>query len=182
MAIADKKLVNLHIKDSVCVNGLRSQIIYYNFDTKKWNRESAFGYFDITDEMSANTAAVQKLKKEIERQSAVKDYSVAAVLMGVVARDEKAPFTDLTVAPKWTGQWFGRYHCVDVLGNAILRNRTTGELAPFTDIWLRCGVDSYTHGWLEGEAAYTKSAQLFLNKFYSAGGKFVHAIVNQKTK
>lgn len=181
MAVVNKKLVNLHISDSVCVNGLRSQIIYYNFDTKKWNRNSVFGYFDITDEMSANTAAAMKLKKEIERQPAVKDYSVAAVLMGVVARDEKVPFTDLAVVPKWTGQWFGRYHCVDVLGNAILRHRTTGDLAPFSDIWLRCGVDSSTHGWLEGEAAYTKAPQLMLQKFYSAGDKFVNSLM-QKVK
>ncbi len=181
--LGNKKLVNLHLADSISVTGLRSQIMYYNFDTKRWNRNLMYGYFEIDDEKTPNTAAVNQLKKEIERHPAVRDYSVAAVLVAVVAHDDKVPFSDLAVTPKWTGQWFGRFYAVDVLGNAVLRHRKTGDLAPFKDVWLRCGLDANTHAQLEGEAAYTKAPQLFLQRFYSAGDKFVHALAQQqKTK
>ena len=118
---------------------LYNNVVYYNHDTEKWNRNFYNGCFIMDQEV--DTATAKKLKQALETiPQFSKKYELVANITLIVSK------RDFPGYEKWA---HNVKHCATgtaTVGNLIVRNKSRGRLELWSPAWIgveNCGAQSY---------------------------------------
>ncbi len=110
-------------------------LLYYNFDTKKWNTDEFLGKGILG--VDNNVMCANKIKFDIELMPEFKDYEmVGLVFMPIASEIYKQHFADFIRAPLFCMRKYS-FNGYALVATLVVRNLKMGKIVPVSDIWAK---------------------------------------------
>ena len=109
-------------------------LLYYNFDTKKWNTNEFLGKGMLG--INSNAMYAEKLKSDIEMMPEFKGREIAALVFMPIASEKYPGFGSLVYNPSFCVRKYS-FNGYALVATLVLRNSETGKILPTSNVWAK---------------------------------------------
>lgn len=137
-------------------------LLYYNFDTNKWNTNEFLGKGMLG--IQTNIVYAEKLKSDIEVMPEFKDYEVAAlVFMPIASEKYQQNSADFVRDPSFCVRKYS-FNGYALVATLVVRNLKMGKIIPVSSIWAKANKTHTRYGLVQS------SVQKFIKKIEENSG------------